>query len=140
MKIVLPVDGSEFTKKAIAFLVTHENLCGPGDELIVLNIQPPMPPRVKSMVGSTAVKEYHQDEASKILKPIERFLAKHKLNYKASWAVGSPAQEVLKAVEREQAHMIVMGTHGHGLLGRAIMGSVAQRVVADAHVPVLLVK
>lgn len=140
MKIVLPVDGSEFTKKAIAFLVTHENLCGPGDELIVLNIQPPMPPRVKSMVGSTAVKEYHQDEASKILKPIERFLGKHKLNYKATWAVGSPAQEVLKAVEREQAHMIVMGTHGHGLIGRAIMGSVAQRVVADAHVPVLLVK
>ena len=36
--------------------------------------------------------------------------------------------------------MIVMGTHGHGLLGRAIMGSVAQRVVTDSDVPVLLVK
>lgn len=140
MKVVLPVDGSEYTKKAIAFLVTHENLCGPDDELIVLNVQPPMPPRVKAMVGSAAVKDYHQDEASKVLKPIERFLNKHKLNYRATWAVGSAAQEVLRTVEHEQAHMIVMGTHGHGLLGRAIMGSVAQRVVADAHVPVLLVK
>jgi hypothetical protein len=37
-------------------------------------------------------------------------------------------------------HMIVMGTHGHGLLGRALMGSVAQRVVTDCSVPVLLVK
>lgn len=140
MKIVLPVDGSEFTKKAIAFLVTHENLCGPDVELLVLNVQPPMPPRVKSMVGATAVKQYHQEEATKVLKPIERFLDKHKLNYRSSWAVGSAAQEVLRTVEHEQAHMIVMGTHGHGLLGRAIMGSVAQRVVADAHVPVLLVK
>ncbi|UUZ78599.1 universal stress protein [Polaromonas sp. P1(28)-13] len=33
-----------------------------------------------------------------------------------------------------------MGTHGHGLLGRAIMGSVAQRVVTDSEIPVLLVK
>lgn len=140
MKIVLPVDGSEFTKKAIAFLVTHENLCSPDVELIVLNVQPPMPPRVRSMVGSAAVKEYHQEEASKVLKPIERFLNKHKLNFRTSWVVGSAAQEVLHAVEQEQAHMIVMGTHGHGLLGRAVMGSVAQRVVADAHVPVLLVK
>jgi nucleotide-binding universal stress UspA family protein len=36
--------------------------------------------------------------------------------------------------------MIVMGTHGHGLLGRAMMGSVAQRVVTDSPVPVLLVR
>ncbi len=140
MKIVMPVDGSEFTKKAIAFLVTHENLCGPKDELIVLNVQMPMPPRVRSMVGSAAVKEYHEEEATKVLKPIERFLTKHKLNYRSTWAVGSAAQEVLRTVDHEQAHMIVMGTHGHGLLGRAVMGSVAQRVVTDAHVPVLLVK
>ncbi len=140
MKIVLPVDGSEFTKKALAFLVTHENLCGPDVELVVLNVQTPLPPRVKTMVGAAAVKDYHQEEASKVLKPIERFLDKHKLNYRSSWTVGSAAQEVIRTVEREHAHMIIMGTHGHGLLGRAVMGSVAQRVLADAHVPVLLVR
>jgi len=47
---------------------------------------------------------------------------------------------VLNASRREKVHMIVMGTHGHGLLGRAVMGSVAQRVLTDAGVPVLLVK
>jgi nucleotide-binding universal stress UspA family protein len=36
--------------------------------------------------------------------------------------------------------MIVMGTHGHGVIGRAVMGSVAQRVLAEADIPVLLVK
>jgi len=44
------------------------------------------------------------------------------------------------AAKREKAQMIVMGTHGHGLLGRALMGSVAQKVVAETDVPVLLVK
>jgi nucleotide-binding universal stress UspA family protein len=36
--------------------------------------------------------------------------------------------------------MIVMGTHGYGMLGRAILGSVAQGVLAHAGMPVLLVQ
>ena len=55
MKILFPADGSPFTKKALAFLITHEDFCGPQDELIVLHVQTPMPPRVKGMVGSSAV-------------------------------------------------------------------------------------
>lgn len=140
MKIILPIDGSEFTKKALAFLVTHENLCGPDDELVVLNVQPPVPPRVKRMLGSSAVNEYHESEARRVIDPIERFLKRHAIHYSTRWVVGTPAAEILKAVTKEKAHMIVMGTHGHGLLGRAIMGSVAQRVVTDADVPVMLVK
>ena len=41
MKIVFAADGSASTKKALAFLVTHESLAGADDELFVLNVQPP---------------------------------------------------------------------------------------------------
>lgn len=140
MKIILPADGSEFTKKALAFLVTHENLCGPSDELLVLNVQAPMPPRVKTMVGANTVKDYHREEAERVLNPIEKFLKRHRISYRVQWAVGHAAAEILKAAKKEEAHMIVMGTHGHGLLGTVVMGSVAQRVVSEADVPVLLVK
>ena len=140
MKILFPADGSAFTKKALAFLVTHENMCGPEDELIVVNVQSPIPHRVQRMVGASTVRDYHDDEASKVLKPIERFLSKHKLNFRASWVTGTAATEIIKTATKEKAHMIVMGTHGHGLIGRAVLGSVAQRVLADAHIPVLLVK
>jgi nucleotide-binding universal stress UspA family protein len=54
--------------------------------------------------------------------------------------VGSPTAEILRAAKREKAHLIVMGTHGQGLLSRALIGSVAQRVVAESETPVLLVK
>lgn len=140
MKVLFAADGSKYTKKALAFLVTHESLTGPSDEVVVLNVQAPMPGRVKTMVGAATVSAYHKDEALKVLNPIERFLKRHKLQYRVTWAIGSPAAEVVRAAQREKAHMIVMGTHGHGLIGRAVMGSVAQRVVTECDIPVLLVK
>lgn len=140
MKVLFAADGSKYTKKALAFLVTHENLVGPEDEVVVLNVQPPVPPRVKGMVGASTVNAYYEDEAKKVLDPIARFLKRHKLNYRTLWVAGPPAAEVTRVAKREKAHMIVMGTHGHGILGRAVMGSVAQRVVTDCDIPVLLVK
>ena len=140
MKILLAADGSEYTKKALAFLVAHENLCGPGDELLVLNVQPPMPPRVIGIVGSDVVNEYYREEAREVLDPIEQLLKRHELRFRTFTVVGSPVRELLAAASREKAELIVMGTHGRGLVGRALMGSVAQRVVANGEVPVLLVK
>ena len=140
MKILLAADGSKFTKKALAFLVTHESLAGAEDELFVLNVQVPVPRRVESMLGSAEVAAYHQEEANKVLNPIKRFLDRHALPYRCATVVGLPVDEILKAAKREKSHLLVMGTHGHGLLGRALMGSIAQRVVSDCDIPVLLVK
>jgi nucleotide-binding universal stress UspA family protein len=140
MNILLAADGSKYTKKALAFLVTHESLCGPDDELYVLNVQPPVPVRVKSMLGAKVVNDYYREEAREVLDPIERFLKRHEVQFRTGTVFGSPTKEILAAATRQKAHLIVMGTHGHGLIGRALMGSVAQRVVADCEVPVLLVK
>jgi nucleotide-binding universal stress UspA family protein len=140
MKILLAADGSSYTKKALAFLVTHEALAGEDGHVVVLNVQPAVPPRVKSMVGATAVNEYHADEAQKVLRPIEKFLQRHDIAYTTRWAVGVPGQEIVKAAKKDKAHMIVMGTHGHGILGRALLGSVAQNVLTQCEIPVLLVK
>lgn len=140
MKILLAADGSKYTKKALAFLVTHETLCGPDDELVVVNVQPQMPPRVKTMVGAGAVAAYHQDEAKKVLEPIERFLKRHAVPFSTDWLVGNAGTEIVRAARKRKADLVVMGTHGHGVIGRALLGSVAQHVVTDSDIPVLLVK
>jgi nucleotide-binding universal stress UspA family protein len=140
MKLLLAADGSKFTKKALAFLVTHEALAGADGHLLVLNVQTPVPPRVKGMLGAAAVHDYQREEAEKVLAPIERFLKRHDIPFRTSWVVGSPSEEIVRAAKRDKANLIVMGTHGHGLLGRALMGSVAQKVVAECETPVLLVK
>lgn len=140
MKILFAADGSKYTKKALAFLVTHEQLAGPDGELFVLNVQPAMPPRVKAMVGASTVASYQRDEAAKVLGPIERFLQRKDLTFSVGSAIGVPGEEIVRAARKHKADLIVMGTHGHGIVGRALMGSVAQRVVTEADIPVMLVK
>ena len=140
MKILLAADGSTYTKKALAFLVTNHEIAGGDGEIVVVNVQPAMPPRVKSMVGAAAVQDYHREEAEKVLKPIEKFLQRHDIAYTSRWAVGNPGVEIVKAAKKDKAQMIVMGTHGHGIFARALLGSVAERVMSKAPCPVMVVR
>jgi nucleotide-binding universal stress UspA family protein len=140
MKILVAVDGSQFTKKALAFLVNEQGLAGAPHKLHILHVQMTIPPRARSAVGREIVDEYQRQEAEKVLHPIRKFLDRHPVSYEANWLVGNPAIEIVKAAKAEKAHLIVMGTHGHGVIGRVLMGSVAQRVVSNCDVPVLLVR
>ncbi|MEW6749642.1 MAG: universal stress protein [Candidatus Latescibacterota bacterium] len=51
-----------------------------------------------------------------------------------------PVEGILRTAEREQAGLVVMGTHGRSGLNRLLLGSVAERVVRQATVPVLTVR
>ena len=53
--------------------------------------------------------------------------------------VGTPVDQVLALVKDEQIDLVVLGTHGRGLVGHLLLGSVAERVVRRSPVPVLTV-
>jgi nucleotide-binding universal stress UspA family protein len=52
---------------------------------------------------------------------------------------GNPAERIVAEAARLGADMIAIGTHGHSGLDRVLLGSVAERVVRTAKVPVLSV-
>lgn len=140
MNILLAADGSRYTKKALAFLMVHENLRDPDTEVVVINVQAALPPHATRHLGKQVVSEYYSEASDQVLRSIETFLTRRKVPHRVVAAVGAPATEIVKAAKKHKSNMIVMGTHGHGLLGRIALGSVAQRVVAESEVPVLLVK
>jgi nucleotide-binding universal stress UspA family protein len=53
---------------------------------------------------------------------------------------GVPHEEIVKAAVEENAAYVVLGTHGRGGMERAMLGSVADRVVRSARCPVLTVR
>jgi nucleotide-binding universal stress UspA family protein len=140
MKILLAADGSPFTQKALEFITARKSALIDGDELLVVNVQAPVPSRVTTMLGSAEVASYHAEESTKVLAPIKTFLEDRAIRHRCMAVVGSAVEEIIFAAKNAHADMIVMGTHGHGWIGRAVMGSVAQRVVTDSEIPVLLVK
>jgi nucleotide-binding universal stress UspA family protein len=60
-------------------------------------------------------------------------------NYKAKVVSGDPADEILKFADKQKIDLIIMGTHGRKGLDRILIGSVADRVIKNAPIPVLTV-
>jgi nucleotide-binding universal stress UspA family protein len=54
--------------------------------------------------------------------------------------VGNPFLEIIRYAREADVDLIVMGTHGRGLLAHVLLGSVAERVVRKAPCPVLTVR
>jgi nucleotide-binding universal stress UspA family protein len=53
---------------------------------------------------------------------------------------GHPVEEIIAESIASDYDVIVMGTHGHGILAGAMMGSTAMRVVRRSHVPVMVIR
>ena len=54
--------------------------------------------------------------------------------------LGRPADVILDLVTRVGADLTVLGSRGHGLVARLVLGSVSEKVVAAAHAPVLVMR
>lgn len=70
----------------------------------------------------------------------ERELSTEGFTVRAVLELGDPATGLLNVAERERADLIAMATHGHGLIGDLIRGSVAEQLRHRTHVPVLMVR
>ena len=140
MKILLAVDGSEYTKKMLAYQTTHESLLSASNSYAIFTAQPQLPPRARAAVGREVVEKYHTEEAEKVLGPVSKFLARHGIEAKSQWKVGHAGETIAKVAESGKYDLVVMGSHGHSALGNLVLGSVATQVLAHCSVPVLLVR
>ena len=60
-------------------------------------------------------------------------------NFQRKTIPGDPAFEILKTIESEGIDLVIMGTHGRKGLEHAIFGSVAEHVLQESPVPMLVI-
>ena len=136
----MAIDGSEFSRTAVEFVASRSSLIGVDPEVLVLNVQPPVPVYVVGSAGRKAVSKYHQDEAEKALKPALSRLQDAGFNVSERYVVGQPAEQISVVTAKSKADLIVIGSHGHSALRRLLFGSVTSAVMARTTTPVLIIQ
>lgn len=140
LKILLPVDGSTQADSAARYVAESLALEVTAHELHLMHVLYRIPPRAASAVGRDIVEHYYQSELDQALKVARRLLDNNKLPYRVIRRIGNPGAELARYAARERMDLIVMGSHGRGAAKDLLLGSVAQNVIAECSVPVLVVR
>jgi nucleotide-binding universal stress UspA family protein len=141
LKLLLPVDGSDSSVRAVEFAVNKKGWYKDPVELHLINVQPPMPfgSRVASVIGHAAIEQHHRDEGMAALKPAMQKLDAAGVPYVHHISVGDPAEVIAEFAKQKGCDQIVMGTKGLGATS-LLLGSVTAKLIHLTVVPVLLVK
>jgi nucleotide-binding universal stress UspA family protein len=130
-RIVLGIDGSAASKRAVQFFVKTLRPRATAREPITVTVTHAMPflnyPELRE-AGKGLVEEC----GAKLLR------AGYRVEKLAT--IGNPADELLKAAETHKADVIVTGAKGLSAIGRFLLGSASTRVVQHAHCSVLVVR
>ena len=140
MKILVPVDGSPFTKRMLAYLAAHDEWLGDAHQYTPLHVAAAVPPRAAAALDKALLQEHYTDESEKVFKPIRAFFNKQKIRAEFVAKVGPAADTIAALAAKGKFDLLMMGSHGHGLLGNLVLGSVTTKVMAKCEVPVLIVR
>jgi nucleotide-binding universal stress UspA family protein len=139
MKVLLAVDGSDYTKRMLVYLADHGELLGPSHDYTAMTVVTAIPPHAARHVDRNTLAEYYRDEAEKVLGPLQEAAARRGWKLATVALHGRASDEIATFAQSGNFDLIVMGTHGHSALGSLVLGSVASGVLARARKPVLLI-
>lgn len=140
MKILVPVDGSPFTKRMLAYLAAHDEWLGDAHRYTLLHVTPAVPPHAAAALEKSLLQEHYDEQSEKVFKPIRSFFGKQKIQAEYVAKVGPAADTIAALATKGKYDMLMMGSHGHGLLGNLVLGSVTTKVMARCGVPMLIVR
>ena len=141
MKILIAVDGSKHTQKAIDYLVKHRATLVDGHELTVVNVCSGIPHHAARHVSKSVLDDYYAEESGKVVEPLKTALAAHQIaNYMLDLRHGNAAEEILKSAAAMHADLIVMASHGRKGIKRLLLGSETQHVLTHSDLPVLVLR
>ena len=142
MKILLAVDGSQFARDATSYLarLARELKKKPDVELVTVHLPLPKLPNMGLVVGRHQIDRYYEEEGAANLADAKRKLAAAGIRHRPQVLIGKAAEEIAAHAEKTRCTMIVCGARGRGAVGKALMGSTADKLLQISPIPVLLVR
>ena len=153
-RILYATDLSENAKHAFTYAATIANRF--DAKITVLNVLETIPSntewQIVEYLGEDRWKEVQKNNKREHIKNIRKRLSNFCEEMSSSLTScpflvdeilvqeGVPVEEILKAVDSKNCDMVVMGTHGYGILADALIGSNARRVVRRCKKPVMVIR
>ena len=138
LSILLPVDGSENSDRAVKLLISLYKKLAPV-EVRVLHVHVPVFLAGDALSRQEAVEGHSADGGKDALRSAQTLLDGAGIPYISEIRSGYVAPEVARYAKDLNCTGIIMGTRGMGTTDE-ILGSIVRQVVALTNIPVTLVK
>lgn len=137
--IVVPLDGSELSERAIPYAVLYARTF--GGRLLFVTIWEGADDALVNVLPAVADDLLKEGERyyEKYLAKVARKYMSEGVKIDAEVLTGKPAETILKLIEQRHADVIALATHGRSGLGRWWYGSFAGEVAQEARIPRLIV-
>lgn len=133
-RILVGFDGSQGSEKALSKALS---LIEEGGELIILAVIPSK--AEKSFVDSNAYK-LARERAHQLIQ--EKLDSVGDTDFTVTGVVeaGDAAEKIIEMANKKECDLIILGRRGQSEISPSPLGSVAEKVVTNAHKPVMVVK
>ena len=142
-RIVVCLDGSELAEQILPY--AREQAERFNSKLLLLRVMDdaqvysaPAEPAIVVEQVDRVRKE--KQEAEEYLATVSRSLQSAGFDVESAVVAGPAGQTIVKFADDSGAGLIALATHGHGGLGRAVFGSVADFVLRHTRIPVLCIR
>lgn len=139
-RILVPLDGSELAEQILPLTIAMAKAFGSEVELFYVVDTAGMPHTIewKGQVKVDTLFRWMHQRATEYVTGVQARLAETGLNVSHQVVFGSPGVEIGVRASSRRVGLIAMSTHGRSGLARWALGSVADKVLRAATVPLLL--
>jgi nucleotide-binding universal stress UspA family protein len=141
MKLLVPVDGSDASLRAVKFAISIARMAPPS-EILLITVQNSgtLGLGELGLVSPAVFQKLALSAGAKALRKAIALCKAAKLKFSADVETGPIAETTIRFARQKRADQIVMGTRGLGGVRGLLLGSIATQIVHLATVPVTLVK
>jgi len=141
-RMLVPLDGSERAERAIPVAARLAQASGGSVVLLQVVTLPTMVAPYPAVDPATiqAIIDTDTAEAKRYLQRVTRRSSLMNVHVETEVVIGTAAATILAAAKSQHSDLIVLCSHGYTGMKRCVLGSVAEKVVHHAPVPVLLLR
>ena len=138
-RVLLPLDGSPLAEQALPHAIAQARYAE-AESILLRVVEPFAQARGLSVADLERIRQQPEDGSREYLGRLAADVQQQGVLAQTATVEGRPHVAIAEYAESNQVDLIVMSTRGQSGLSRWFMGSVADRVVRGATVPVLLVR